>query len=393
MTAPSSPPRLLDGDFYANDPHPQFTWMRQSAPVYWDEVGQVWGIARYEDVLAISREPQTFSNSQGNRPDGPPMPFMIAMDDPLHKRRRNLVNKGFTPRRLLEREPRLRQLSRQLIDRARALGELDFVKDVAAWLPLMVIGDMLGVEPDAYADLLRWSEEMVLGSGTTSEEVIQRANLAFIEYAEYQNRVIADRRAKPPQPDLISILVHADIDGDKLSDDDILWEALLILIGGDETTRHVLTGGMYQLLLHDDQWRELRRAPGKLPMAVEEMLRWVSPIQNMSRVVLRDVEFRGRRMRAGDKLVLLYPSANRDESVFNEPFRFDIARNPNDHLAFGYGAHYCLGASLARLELRVFFHELLERLPELELAPEFVPRYRSSNFITGIEAMPLRVRG
>lgn len=384
--------RLLDGEFYAADPHPCFTWMRQHAPVYWDEPAQVWGIASYADVMAISKDPQTFSNSAGNRPDAPALPFMISMDDPQHKRRRGLVNKGFTPRRVAEREPRIRRISADLIERAKKLGELDFVRDVAAWLPLIVIGDMLGVDPEHYESLLHWSDEMVLGSGATDPELLQRSNDAFVQYAAYQAQVIAERRANPGD-DLISILVHAEIDGERLSDDDILWESLLLLIGGDETTRHVLSGGMYQLLTHLDQWLALKRDPMKLGGAIEEMLRWVTPIQNMSRVVMRDLEYRGREMKAGQKLVLLYPSANRDEKVFADPFRFDIERSPNDHIAFGYGAHFCLGSSLARLEARVFFEELMARLPNLELTSAEPPRLRASNFITGIESLPVRVIG
>ncbi len=185
--------------------------------------------------------------------------------------------------------------------------------------------------------------------------------------------------------------MHAEIDGEKLDDDTLIMELLLILIGGDETTRHVISGGMYQLLKNPDQLRALRAERAKLPTAVEEMLRWVSPIQNMSRTVTRDVELRGRELRQGDRLVLLYPSANRDASVFRDPQRFDIERAPNEHIAFGYGAHFCLGASLARLELRVMFEEILDRLPELRLVSDEPPPLRASNFISGIEEMEVEV--
>lgn len=384
--------RLLDGHFYANDPHPAFTWMRAHAPVYWDDAGQVWGITRYDDLMAISRDPQTFSNSAGNRPDSPAMPFMISMDDPMHKRRRGLVNKGFTLRRVAQREARVREICADVIEKAKQRGTFDFVMDLAAWIPLIVIGDMLGVEPEAHANLLRWSDDMVVGSGTTDEALLMRANLAFVEYSEYQNRVIADRRRRPPQDDLVSILVHAEIDGEKLTDDEILWESLLILIGGDETTRHVLTGGMYELIRQRDIWSQLRATPSLLPSAIEEMLRWVTPIQNMSRILLRDAEVRGQSMKAGQQLLLLYPSANRDEAVFADPFRFDLERSPNDHVAFGYGAHFCLGASLARLELKVFFEEMMARMPELELVDDAPPPRRASNFISGIEEMRVRLK-
>jgi cytochrome P450 family 142 subfamily A polypeptide 1 len=220
---------------------------------------------------------------------------------------------------------------------------------------------------------------------------MENAMHAFEEFAVYNQRVVADRRAKPLQNDLISVLVHAEIDGQRLSDEELTQESLLILIGGDETTRHVITGGLEQLLLHPNQMRVLIDDPSKIPTAVEEMLRWVSPIQNMARTATRDTEIRGQKIREGDKLLLLYPSANRDEEVFDDPFRFDIERSPNDHLAFGgYGAHFCLGASLARLELKVMFEELLAAFPDMELDTDGPLVMRPSNFITGIESMPVR---
>jgi cytochrome P450 family 142 subfamily A polypeptide 1 len=383
--------RLVDGAFYADDPHRLWTWMRENAPLYWDEAGQVWGVTLYEDVLAVSKNPRLFCNSRGMRPDAPPMPYMVGLDDPDHKRRRSLVNKGFTPSRVAQREPRIREICIDRIERAKRRERFDFVMDLAAWVPLIVIGDMLGVEDEAYPDLLRWSEEMMLGTGAISLERLQNAERAFIEYLDYQRKVIDNRRSKPLQDDLVSILVHAEIDGQKLTDDEVLMETLLILIGGDETTRHVITGGMYQLLLHPDQLERLRRNPAALPTAIEEMLRWASPIQNMARTATEDTELRGQRVREGQKLLLLYPSANRDAAVFPNPFTFDSARQPNEHLAFGYGAHFCLGASLARLELRVFFEELLARLPYLELVVDQPPPLRASNFVSGFEEMVVAV--
>ena len=188
----------------------------------------------------------------------------------------------------------------------------------------------------------------------------------------------------------MSVLVHAEIDGEKLDDQALLQESLLILVGGDETTRHVISGGMYQLLRNPDQRESLVRDPSGIPLAVEEMLRWVTPIQNMARTVTRDLELRGQKLREGDKILLLYPSGNRDARVFRHPDRFDVKRQPNDHVAFGgYGAHFCLGAPLARLELRVMFEQLMRRLPDLELASDEPPPMQPSNFITGIESLPV----
>jgi cholest-4-en-3-one 26-monooxygenase len=386
--------RLLDGHFYANDPHPHFAWMREHAPVYWDESSGLWGIALHRDVMELSKDARTFSSAGGSRPDSPPIPSMINLDDPNHKRRRNLVNRGFTKGRIQAEERKVREICVELVERARAKSEFDFVREVAAPLPMIVIGDMLGVAPEDRDDLLRWSDDLIRGtSASATPEAQAGAMRAFGEYSEYHRRIVADRRANPPRPDLMSVLVHAEIDGEKLDDDALLQESLLILVGGDETTRHVISGGMYQLLRHPQEREKLVRRPEILALAVEEMLRWVTPIQNMSRTATHDVELRGQKLRAGDKLLLLYPSANRDASVFREPFRFDVERDPNDHAAFGgYGAHFCLGASLARLELRVMFEEILRRLPTLELASDAPPILRPSNFITGIESMPVRVR-
>jgi cytochrome P450 family 142 subfamily A polypeptide 1 len=211
-----------------------------------------------------------------------------------------------------------------------------------------------------------------------------------MEYWAYARKVIADRR-QHPRDDLMSILVHAELDGDRLGEDEILQESLLILIGGDETTRHVMTGGLLELIRNPDEKRKLIRDPRKIVGAVEEMLRWVSPIQNMNRTLVRDTVLRGQRLREGDRLLLLYPSGNRDASEFPDPDRFDIEREPNRHVAFGgFGTHHCLGATLARLELRVLFEELLPRLPDIELATSDPLPVRPSSFIVGLEAMPVR---
>ena len=364
--------------------------MRENAPVYYDEAGAIWGIMLHEDIQKVSRAPETFCSRLGMRPDSPALPSMINMDDPGHKRRRGLVNKGFTPRQVQDHEPFIRETCRTLINRVAERGECEFVKEIAAPLPMIMIGELLGIEREDRDQLLRWSDDMVAATSISAPpEVMLNAAKAFREYAEYNRRVVADRRAQPRE-DLISVLVHAEIDGEKLDDEELLQETLLILIGGDETTRHVISGGMEALIRHPDQRRKLLEDPAKLHTAVEEMLRWVTPIQNMARTVIRDVELRGQKLREGDKLLLLYPSGNRDERVFEKSETFDIERAPNDHITFGGpGAHFCLGASLARLELRVMFEELLRQLPDIELATDEALPLRPSNFIVGIESMPV----
>jgi cytochrome P450 family 142 subfamily A polypeptide 1 len=340
--------------------------------------------------MAVSKDPSTFCNAHGMRPDAPALADMINLDDPLHKKRRNLVNKGFTARRVSEMEPRIRAICRERIDAAKRMRRFDFVHDLAAWVPLTVIADMLAAEPDVHADLLRWSDDMVVASGATDLPRTEKGMQAFDAYISYQRRIVEDRRSRPPCGDLISILVHAEMDGLRLADEEILMESLLILVGGDETTRHVMTEGMYELLRRPVELRHLAGNPSAIPLAVEEMLRWVSPIKNMARTATRDAVVGGEKICKGQKLLLLYPSANRDASRFRDPMRFDIARTPNEHVAFGFGPHYCLGASLARLELRVFFEEVLTRLPGLVLL-EDQPSRRPSNFISGIERMTVEL--
>jgi cytochrome P450 family 142 subfamily A polypeptide 1 len=382
---------LLDGTWWSREPHDLFTWMRANAPVYHDEANDVWGITRYDDVLAIEKDPVTFSSCRSPRPHGDPLPMMISMDNPLHQRRRSLVNRGFTPRRVAAKEDTIRAICRQIVDRVCERGECDFVWDVAAPLPLLLIADMLGFPPEAYDDLLRWSDDLIRATNQNPTPEIQTAGMeAAIAFREYQLGVIADRRSKPPQSDLISVLCHAEVDGERLDDDSLVNETLLILIGGDETTRHVITCGMLALLEHPDQQAILASDPDALESGVEELLRWVTPIKNMSRTVSQDVKVGGEELRTGDQLMLIYPSANRDEAVFDHASALDVRRTPNPHLAFGFGPHFCLGASLARLELKVMFSELLTRLPDIELATDDPLPYRASNFIVGPEAMPVR---
>lgn len=380
---------LCSGAFWAGDHHEALSWMRGNAPVYWD--GAVWGVSRYEDLKDVSRHPEIFSSAGGIRPGFAPLPMMIDMDDPAHLHRRKLVNKGFTPRRVRDSEPAVRTACTEILDAVCERGEADLVADIAAPLPMTMIGDALGVRPEHRADLLRWSDDMVKGQDVNATpEQLDAAAAAFGEYWAYATEVIADRRAEP-RDDLMSILVHAEVDGHRFSDDEIVHESLLILVGGDETTRHVISGGVHQLLVHPDQWALLRADPTLRASAVEEMLRWVSPIKNMVRTATCETTLGDQRIGEGEELMLLYPSANRDEAVFADPFRFDVSRSPNEHVAFGFGPHFCLGASLARLEVSVMLDHLLERMPDLHLAdPVGPPAMRPANFISGIEALPVR---
>jgi cytochrome P450 family 142 subfamily A polypeptide 1 len=386
---------LLDRFFYL-DPWDRYRWMRDNAPVYWDESadGGLWGVTRYEDIMTIAKSPELFCSGKSSRPERDSwIPSMINLDEPLHKRRRNIVNRGFTPRRVRDQEAKLRALTTELIDDVIERGECDFVRDIARWIPMVAIGDMLGVKPEDRERLLEWSDWM-LGGGELADvmdDAERRAKQrSYTEgYFAYQAGVIADRKQRP-QDDLVSLLVTGEVDGHSLNDEEILQESLLILIGGDETTRHVMTGGLEQLILHPDQKQKLMDDPSKIEVAVEEMLRFVSPIVNMNRTVTRDTELHGEKLVEGDRVLLLYPAGNRDDRVFEDPERFDVERWPNRHVAFGgYGVHHCLGASLARLELKILFEEVLARMPDIRFASEEPLKRRPNNFITGIEEMPV----
>ncbi len=375
---------LLAGDFYGEMAKVAYSWMRANDPAHFDEKNGMWGIATYDGVLTAGRDSATFSNAGGSRPNTGPLPWMIDMDNPDHHKRRKIVSKGFTPARVRAHEEYLLTICDDLIDEVCERGECEFVTELAAPLPMIVIGDMLGVPPEDRDDLLHWSDDM-LGSLSGEPERIQAAAVAFGEFDAYA-RVMIEARRTDPTDDLVSLLVHTELDGDRLDDHEIVMESLLLLVGGDETTRHVTSGGTEQLLRHPAQRARLVADPTLLPTAIEEMLRWVSPIKNMHRTVTRDVELGGASLRAGDKALLLYESANYDDAQFGEPERFDIQRTPNDHLAFGFGAHFCLGASLARIEISTMVSRVLARLPDLELTTsDPLP-----TFLGALTEMPVR---
>ena len=378
---------LMSGDFYGTDPYPAFAWMRAHAPVFHDEANDLWGLAAYRDVKAAGTDPASFSNAGGARPKYPPLPMMIDFDAPEHHRRRRLVSAGFTPRRVAALEGHVRAVCDAVIDEVCEQGSCDFVRDIAAPLPLNMIGDLLGVAAEDRAMLLRWSEDMLRSQGDPDPDALGAAMVAFSEYTAYMEPVLDERRRTGADDDLVGILVQAEIDGDRLDQDSLITETLLILIGGDETTRHVISGGMLALQQHPDQLAQLRAAPHGLGTAVDEMLRWVTPIKNMARLTTRDVEVSGTVIPKDAEVLLLYPSANRDESVFADANAFDAQRDPNPHLAFGFGSHFCLGNQLARIELRVMFEQLFARLPDLALAEPGPFRQRPSNFISGVETM------
>lgn len=382
---------LIDGRFHAGecgDPRRAYAWMRENEPVFRDRNGMA-GVASHAAVLDAERDAALFSNAGGIRPDVGALPHMVDMDDPRHLQRRKLVNTGFTRKRVEAKIAGIRRICDDLIDAVIDRGECDFVRDLAAPLPMAVIGDMLGVRPTERAMFLEWSDDLVKAQGSNaSDEMLARMMSAYVAFVEFTMRTIAERRREPTD-DLTSVLVHAEIDGTRLTDEEIVAETLLILIGGDETTRHVLSGGMEQLLRHPKQRDALVADRSRIPQALEEMLRWSSPVKNMCRTVTRDVDFHGTSLRSGEKVMLLFEAANFDETVFEAAERFDTTRDPNPHVAFGFGSHFCLGNQLARIEGRLMFERLLERIPTMALATNDPLPRRPANFVTGIEEMPV----
>jgi len=390
---------LLDGALYAGDPYPVYARLRDEAPVYRDRVNGIWGISRYADVVDIEKNPARYSSAQGSRPHIVGDVSMINNDDPLHQNKRRLVARRFTPRAVKEHEHHVRGIVTELIDAVAPRGECEVVTSLAAPLPARVIGEMLGFERDLWPKCLEWSEITMFEGGqyTTDgspRQTSQRTMDAVLEFATAALEVVARRRAEPAD-DLISAWVHSCVefpDGTvrPLNDDEIVHEALLVLDGGAETTRTVIGSIVLELARRPDQRAKLLADPSILAATgVEEFIRWVTPILNMRRTATETHELHGQTIEAGDEVLLMYSSANRDERVFTDPETFDVTREHNHHVAFGFGTHFCLGASLARMEIRVMFEELLRRIPDWRLAPGAEPKILPSAFARGYDAVPI----
>jgi cytochrome P450 family 142 subfamily A polypeptide 1 len=380
---------LLAQDLYEGDPDPTYAWLRAHAPVYWDATNALWGVSRHADLVAIERDTGRFSSARGSRPNIDGDDSMINQDDPRHLALRRIFSAHITPRGVRRYEPVVRAIVDELIDAIADRGECDLVQDVAIPLPVRVILHALGFEDTQWREFQRWTEITMIGGGGPrymSDAVMQAAEAFWGRAAE----TLAARRAAPRDDWLSLMLAHADQGPAARELPAILSEALLILNGGSDTTRHVLAGGAHALLQHRDQLDRLVARPEGIPRAVEEMIRWVTPILNMRRTATSDLELRGRAIRKGDQLLLMYSSANRDEAVFDGPERFDTARHPNPHIAFGIGTHFCLGANLARLELRLVLEQMLERLPSLRLANDAPPRIVATGFTRGLAELPVR---
>jgi cytochrome P450 family 142 subfamily A polypeptide 1 len=378
---------LLDGDLYAGDPEPVYAYLRAHRPVYWDATNELWGVSRHRDIVAIEKDPTTWCNSGGYRPNIPADPSMIGVDDPLHATRRRLVARRFTPRAVTEHETLVRSIVSHLVDDVVDRGKAEVVGELAAPLPAKMIGHLLGFPDDWWPKLVHWSTSTILLGGgpryATDEGILSAA-----EFGESALALARERRGCPLD-DLMSVWTGAEVDGRPLGDDDLASDALLLLDGGAETTRTVIANGVDSFIRHPDQRAVLQAEPGRMAVAVEELIRWTTPVLNMCRVATRDTEIAGTPVRQGQQVVLMYGSANRDESVFEDPQRFDVTRDPNPHIAFGFGAHFCLGAALARLELRIMFEELVDRLDDWAWSDDLGARRTPNAFVRGIESLPV----
>jgi cytochrome P450 len=384
---PFAPP-IHAPDFLAGDPLPELRRLRAEAPVYWDPTPGFWLLSRHEDVVAVSRDPETFCSGQGillSDLERPVMPrqSIIYIDPPEHAQYRKLVQPAFSPGRLRALEQRIASLVEELVKAIPAGQPVDFVEAIAAPLPLLVIADMLGV-PGADRDRFkRWSDAIIeAGTQPTPDNMAQSAELLG-----YFGEVLAARRTQPGD-DLLSVLVHSEIDGERLEEFDLLMFCMTLLVAGNETTRNLLSHGALALATHAEQRALLARDVGLMPRAVEEMLRWGSPVASFMRMATRDTALRGTPIRAGERLMLSYLSANHDEAAFGaDAGAFSVLRDASRHVAFGFGEHFCLGAQLARMEARVAFAHLLARFGDWQLAGA-VQRLPST-FMRGIVRLPL----
>ncbi len=384
-------------------PHPEWAWLRRHDPVFWyerDNVDPFWAITKHADIIEIGKQPEIFLNEPRLAVftrDLPPPPegaarHLLNMDPPDHARYRRVTSSWFTPRAIGGMDDKVQRVAREVIDDAARTDSGDFVRDVTARITIAVIAEMLGVPRPDWELLFRWTNEIIAPQdpefqhGSTAEETIERAR---IELFTYFNDLSNERRARPTD-DIVSVVANGKVNDAPLPPIELLSYYFLLVVAGNETTRNAMTGGMLAFLSNPGEWEKLRRDASLLDSAVEEIVRWTTPVIQFGRTATQDYGLRGKTIRKGESVCLFYPSGNRDEEVFEEPFAFRIEREPNRHIAFGMGEHVCLGAHLARLELRHAFSELRQRLESCELTGP-VARVRSS-FVGGIKRAPMRWR-
>ncbi|MFM9037556.1 MAG: cytochrome P450 [Actinomycetota bacterium] len=392
---------VISNDAYRNGPpHEIFAELRREAPIARHrgiEPGypaSFWALTRHADIVEVSRKFHVYSSAKKgslmnqDRPDLEAARLMIDLDPPDHTRLKSLVNRGFTPKAMRMLEAHFRDVAVSLIEEALEAGEIDFVDKVSAELPLIAIAELVGIPVEDRRKVFDWSNTMI---GSTDPDFNADPNapmIASMELYAYSNELALQRKAEP-KDDIITTLI-SEHDGDVLSEHEFDLFMLLLAVAGNETTRNGISHGTLAMIEHPDQWTKLKNDPSLVTTAVEEILRWGTPVNNFARTAVCDVELHGVTIKEGETVSMLYPSANRDETVFSNPNTFDITRNPNPHVTFGGGGpHFCLGANLARLEMRILFEEMAKRLDTIELAGE-VRKLRSS-FIHGIKTLPVRL--
>jgi cholest-4-en-3-one 26-monooxygenase len=390
---------LLDPDgFRTGQHHEMFRVLRAEDPVHWSDEPNgpgFWNVTRHADLIEVNREPQRFSSAEQGisiqdigDDNAMVREMMLYMDPPRHTRYRRLVNKGFTPRMIGLLETGLRTKSQLILDNVVEQGSCDFVIDISAELPLQAIAELMGVPAEDRHKLFEWSNRMIGIDDPEFEGDRDSAGEAAAELYMYANSLAAQKRDSLTD-DILSKLLGSEIDGDALSETEFDMFFMLLAVAGNETTRNATSHGMKALLDNPDQFDKLKANPELLPSAIEEILRWATPVLHFRRTAMEDYELGGKQIKKDDKVVIWHISANRDEAVFDDPYRFDIERTPNDHIAFGGGgAHFCLGANLARMELNLIFSEILNRVPDMTSAGE--TEYLRSNFIGGIKHMPVQ---
>jgi len=376
-------------DSFHEDPYPVYRELRDTAPVYHHPEQGFWAISRYEDVAAALMRPQVFSSKRflGPPPPSDPsslMPIMVVLDPPRHDELRSLVNRAFTPQRIAALEPHIRDITTDLVDSFIDSGRCDLFRDLAAPLPTIVIAELLGVPTE---DREMFKEKSIAIAASVGPAGVKNTDASF-ELAAYLSEVFTEKR-KHPGDDLMSALLTTEINGRALSQEELMGFALLLLVAGNETTTNLISNATILLDRFPDQRARLLEDRSLIGSAVEEFLRFESPVQGVERLLTEDVVIQGQTIHRGEKVFLLLGAANRDEREIEDPDRFDVGRDPNPHLAFGFGAHFCLGASLARLELRVVWEEILARFPKFQVVQP-VERLHSATF-RGMLSVPLEL--
>ncbi len=406
MASPTDFNLVHPGHYAAHGyPHDIWTRLRHEDPVHWfDRTDGVpfWAITKYDDIVTIGRRPEEFHNGPRlvvqHKPEEPNdfPPTLIQLDPPKHGIYRKLINKRFTPARLRPLHDDIEKIAKDIVDSLGdegEIGECDFVDKISAPLPIAVIAWLLGVPKSDWNLLFEWTNRIIgaedpdfqVVGKTSSEAAMETMTELFMYFTE-----LVKEKKKNPAEDLTSLFSTLEVDGKALPEMDILTFCLIIVVAGNETTRNATTGGMLALIEHPEELHKLQRDLSLMPLAVEEIVRWTSPIIHFGRTAQTDFELRGKKIKAGETLALFYPSANRDEEAFENPFTFDIARSPNHHLAFGTGEHFCLGAHVARLEMEFAYRHLLPRIGEIELAGP-VDRLHSA-LVGGVKHLPIRYK-